>query len=438
VLETVSIKTQLTRLIIATVVLASFFAALHGYRNSLEQLDTVFDQELKGMANFVLTLSSQLDRSPTFIESEVVFQVFRHDSLVAASDNAPPTRINGKANAFGEDVFLGNRWRTYAVEQNDLFAVVAQPVNSRSESAEKILLSTVQPIVIVIPFIALLIFYIIHKSLGGLTSLSQQLKNKNSDDLTAVAVASPPEELIPVITRINELLSRVYAAFEREKQVSANAAHELRTPISVLNLTVHNIEQEFLQGNLSRDLIDELKQNTARQAAVIEQMIALYRFTPEQFIRKRRLVNPEAIFQDVISKNFDALELHRQTVSMESDVCDILGDAFALYTLFENIFRNSIKYSGEGSHIQVTIKRGPKALTISVDDSGKSVDEAELKKIFERFYRSENMSPRVKGSGLGLSIAKHIVDLHQGEISCSRSKLGGLRTEMVFTVPHEA
>ena len=429
-----SIKHQLTSLIISTVILASFLAALHGYRSSLTQLDTVFDQELLTVANIISEVAEQVEAVPPSISSSIVFQIVKGRQIISASNNAPNHVITGEPKTFGTKTFFGKRWRTYTVESKTVSVVVAHPLESRSNSAEQILLVTILPIVIAIPVIAILIVYIIQKSLKALLILSRQLKARNSDDLSEIIIESPPEELNPVIQRLNNLFARLNQAFEREKHLSANAAHELRTPISVLSLTAHNIKQEFLSGNLSPQLINELQQNIERQAHVIEQMIALYRFTPEQFTRELKEVDLDNVLQEVISNNFEQIDANNQMIALEAETLTIQGEHFALYTLFENIVRNSIKYSGKNTQILISLLQSNSNAVVTIEDSGHGLEDTELEKVFERFYRTDNGKTRVKGSGLGLSIASHIVSLHHGEIKCCRSKLGGLKTEIVFNL----
>ena len=424
----VSIKNQLISLIISAVILAIFFAALHGYRNSLKQLENVFDQELISIANVVLNVALSTENIPTQIPSSIVFQVIQNGNIISTSEHAPSDSINGATNGFHVTTFFGQRWRTYTTKRDGLTIVVAQPVSARSESAEDILFVTIVPFIVVVPIIGLLIYYIIHTTLGGLTNLSKQLKIRNPQDLSEVDIGTLPTELSPVVDRLNSLLKRLSLAFEREKQLSANAAHELRTPISVLTLTAHNIEREFSNGTLQKDLLEELNLNIKRQAHVIEQIIALYRFNPEQFSQSLKPIELIEVLQEIISNNFEQIDANRQIIELEGDAAPVQGDYFALYTLFENIITNSIKYGGHGAHILITVKALTAHAEVTIEDSGMGIKDKEIQRVFERFYRAKNNTAQIKGSGLGMSIAKHITDLHGGTISCERSPLGGLRT----------
>ena len=130
-----SIKKQLTSLIISTVILASFFAALHGYRNSLSQLDSVFDQELLTAARLIATVATEVDSLPASIDSNLVFQVIENGVVRSASSNAPNGVIKAQSNAFGSTTFFGKRWRTYAIEisyrSSNIQVVVAHPIAAR-------------------------------------------------------------------------------------------------------------------------------------------------------------------------------------------------------------------------------------------------------------------------------------------------------------------
>lgn len=437
-----SIKRQLIILIISTVMLATFFAALHGYRNSVKQLDAVFDKELTTIADFIAAFAQTKESFPENIQGEFAYQVFLNDKLISHGKYTSDNQVLSSTPGFSEKIIYGQRWRIFSQSTDKLKVIVGHPIEHRIQSAESILFVTITPILLSIPLIALLIFYIVGKSLRPLTSLSNALKNKNFDDLTKITLNHTPVELDPVINRLNHLFDRLDASFEREKQLTANTAHELRTPVSVLTITAHNILHDFEKDMLTSASLVELESNVARMAHVIEQVIALYRFTPENFHTKKEAINIEAVLQEVISNNYADLTSHQQNITLESTPYFILGEHFALYTLFENILRNAIKYSGQGSEIKVIVASLPNSkttnsttvnsVTINIEDSGQGIDEDELPKIFARFYRAKTQQPRVKGSGLGLSIVKHIADLHNGNIICSRSSMGGLCVSVEF------
>lgn len=428
-----SIKRQLIALINSSVILAILFAAFHGYRSSLTQLENVLDKELVSVATIIHDVVLASDHIPKKLQSDIVFQVIKDGDVISSSKNSPTQFIATSGEAFGVTSFFGERWRTYTANGKGLRVIVAQPIVSRIESAEGILFETIAPIIYVVPIISLLIYCIIRSSFSSLTALSNQIKHRTYNDLSEIKIGSVPSELSPVVSKLNNLLRRLDSAFQREKQLSANTAHELRTPVSVLKLTAHNIEQEFKNGSLKIELLDELSDNISRQAHVIEQIISLYRLNPEQFNEELVEVDLPSIIREVISNNFEQLDENKQSIELRGKSERVQGDYFALYTLFENIISNSVKYSGVGTFIKVTISSQVDMVRIDIEDSGIGVNQSQREKIFERFYRVINAETEVIGSGLGMSIAKHVVDLHQGSISCSNSELGGLKTSI--TIP---
>lgn len=452
-----SIQRQLLLLIISAVTLATFFAALHGYQDSSKQLDKVFDQELVSIAKFIASNSSnELSNTSAITEAanhkagivnHFVFQVFHQGELINKSSNAPNMPIvtyqqDSPAGGFTEETFNNSRWRVYSLVFNDKRVLVAQPIEYRILSAESILFVTIKPIIFTIPIIAFLIFYIINKSLKPLVELSHQIKLKSSDDLTQLHVDNLPQELTPVVSRLNSLLVKLDNAFDRERQLTANAAHELRTPISVLAITSHNILQDFNQQVLEQSSLVELQSNVERMAHVIEQIIALYRYSSDNFKDTVKPVTLDEVLKEVISNNYEALANKGQNISLlpSSKPQVLLAESFALYTLFENLLKNAIKYSGDNSEIQFLITEESNGVSVSIEDSGVGVSDAELDKLFQPFYRAGLAKTKykqaqvIKGSGLGLSIVKHITDLHHGEIKCYHSALGGLGVKVHFPV----
>jgi two-component system sensor histidine kinase QseC len=422
----VSIQSQLIKLIISLVTIATFVASIHGYRNSQAYLNEVFDSELQTIAKLIAGGSVQANTQQT-IDEQYLYQVFnKQGELLSRSSLAPQKAVSNLANGFSEQAFFGLRWRTYSVTNANYFVIVAHSQTYRDTIAEEMLMVTIIPVVISIPLIAMLIFYIVRKSLAPLRILSSQLHKKGSEDLSGVNLSKPSKELVPVVNRLNELFKRLDYAFELEKQLSANAAHELRTPISVLTLAINNMRNAFVKGELSESQFDDLMKNADRMAHVIEQIIHLFRFTPDNFFQKKSKVALEKVLQEVISNNYLSIEAAAQEIELHAKPLFTEGDAFALYVLFDNIIRNAQKYAGEGATILVTVTQQNHKLKIEIEDSGQGLSVDEIKNLSQRFFRGSNQT-NIKGSGLGLSIVKHITQLHHGELAFGHSKLGGLK-----------
>ncbi len=427
-------QNQLLKLIISVVTLATFVAALHGYNNSQDKLEDMFDRELATIANFILsqTTHSAERTSPDYQNGDIVYQVLDRDHHVLfASDNTPQKAITQQTSGFSEHNFSSKRWRTFSAHNEQFAVIVAQSINYRRKAAQTALMSTILPLVIALPLIGIMIFYVVKKTIKPLKQLSYQLKHKNSEDLSAVTVPNMSSELDPVVERLNDLLKRLNYAFELEKQLSANAAHELRTPISVLSIAANNLRHSFHEKTLNEQQFVELSASVDRMAHVIEQIIHLFRFTPESFEKKLGNVDLESVLQQVVSNNYLAIEDANQQIELEASAICLQADEFALYVLFENLIRNANKYAGAKTNIKITLAEKADKVNVTIEDSGAGLPLSEMQKLTERFYRSKNQQ-NVKGSGLGLAIVKHVTELHHGTLDFSKSELGGLKVSVHF------
>jgi two-component system sensor histidine kinase QseC len=425
-------------LTLAVFTLATFFAALHGYRNSQQQINDLFDADLVSMTQFIAAIEFVPEQnnsglaSTSTMDVAVVFQVIHQGKVIKRSQLAPMDPVVQTAAGFKDVSFFAQRWRSYSVNSGAYIVVVAQPIEYRLNSTESVVLSTVTPIVFAMPIIAVLLFYVIRKSLGSLVDLSQQLTFKNSDDLSQVIIKQPPTELQPVVMRLNSLLKRLSLAFERERTLSANTAHELRTPVSVLRLTAHNMQSSFEKNTLQLSHFEELDANVMRMAHVIEQIIALYRYSPEHFSEQMREISLDHLLREVIAEHYNDIQSAQQDISLDAFPVIVMGEPFALSIMFENILKNAIKYSGKGSQIVVSMHRQKNWIEVLTEDSG-HIDAQEIAKLTQTFYRAKNASDsEVKGSGLGLSIVQYITHIHAGKLSLSQSPLGGLAVSVML------
>ncbi len=420
-----SIQRYLLIVILSVVTLASFGAALQGYKASKTKLNQVFDEEMRSFA--IALLHSPIKEASTnvVLHSVFAYQIWLKDKLGLKSDNSPEVIITNTTRGFSDSSFLGERWRVFVLVENEIKVIVAQPIKQRFESVEQVLLEAILPIVYAIPLIGLLVFVAIKRSLKPLTLLSNQLTKKSASDLTPITVKENSEELKPIEQTLNNLLERLNNSFEREKRLSGDAAHELRTPISVLKITAHNLMIAFESNRIERHHIDELNENTVRMAHVIEQIIALNRTTPENFEQNKVELDLRALLQDVISDNFEKIEQSQQTISLNAKPVHILGDKFSLEILFDNLIKNANKYSGKKTNILIFVEDHVDNVQVVVEDSGAGIPSEQLEKVFHRFYRGKQHTET--GSGLGLSIVKHVVDLHNGQIQLMTSELGGLK-----------
>lgn len=421
-----SIRRHLTLLLIASLTLVSFSAALQGYRSSMQMSSKLFDAELISLANSFANI--KLQAIPQIFDSaeQVAVQIWQKDQLLLRSANSPDSSIGKFNQGFSERNFADKRWRIYSahIPKQQRWTMVAQPVKNRFELAQSMILAAMMPLIFSIPVLAIIIYFVVSRGLKPLRSLSFDLNNRTPRNFQPFILSDTPAELVPVLSTLNSLLTRLQSAFEREQQFASNAAHELRTPLSVLKINLHNLAKEISGKSHS---IDMLQQDTDRMIHVINQILLLSRTNPEYFEAHSHAVDVFLIAQQAISEMYTAIDKKQQSIELVGQSIMLSSNEFALQTLLQNLLANANKYSPEMGKIQVTISADSQKVSLAVDDSGVGLNHDEYQKVLQRFYRSsQQIKQKSQGSGLGLAIVNQIVDLHGGSLTLGKSRMGGL------------
>ncbi len=418
-----SIRVFLIATMLATMTLFNFVATLQGYQSSLEEAERLFDNHLSQMVKLIANLHVEHMASNLNQSSDLAYQLWHKDQLVASSANSPKGFITELTAGFDYANFNGYRWRTlvHYAPDSDYWIVAAERTDQRFVLAEKVIIKAVTPIVLGIPLVGLLVWLIISRGLKPLRNLSFQLKHKQIDDLTAVKIPDLKDELEQVVQSINDLVRRLGSALEREKRFTADAAHELRTPISALKVQLHNIAEEVSADSQS---FAQLKSGIERMQHLVEQLLSLYRFTPEEFANQFERVDIYLLAQNVLAEQHDAFEARQQSLELEGSSCYIEGDPFSLGALLQNLLSNANKYTPFGGEILVSVECSEGKVYLKVEDNGPGIKPADIDKVFERFHRLQKNLDQVfaQGCGLGLTIVKHVTELHRASIDILPSR----------------
>lgn len=447
-----SIRLFLTLTLIAIIVLVSFLSSLRGYRESMSEAETLFDMQLqehakllslvspstntsgaaKLLEELVLPQQSNLELSA---ESLIAYQVFDDQGeLVMRSVMAPSTAMSPLEVGYSDRNFSGYRWRVLVIHNPDeqRWVMAAQRLDVRYELAESVILEAVIPTVFSIPLAALLIWFIVGYGLRPIKLLAQAVRSREVSDLSAVRLDNVPRELTPLTLSTNDLLRRLQSSFNREKRFAADAAHELRTPISILKVQVHNLLEELAAPSAT---LQELQQSIDAMGHLVEQILVLNRTAPDQYMVQFLPIDLYRLAQEVISSEYEPILIREQHFDLEGASATIRGDATALRSLISNLISNASKYSPERAQIRMRIVQRGKRVSLLVEDSGPGIPGAYRERVFDRFYRldGDRHTSGASGSGLGLAIVKHIVEMHGADIVLTSSKeLGGLCVSIQF------
>ncbi len=432
-----SIRFYLVAALLSTVALGNFVAAVYGYRSSMIEAQALLDMQLADAATLINTMQP---RSAPVVEqpsSRLAFQIWTENGrLIQRSSNSSETPITVLEDGYRDENFEGYRWRTLSRfnERQRRWILVAERIDIRTQLADDLILRAVVPMVVSLPIIALIVWLVVGNGLSLIKRLAQELRGKRADDLSRLTTSDPPVELAPVVDAINDLLKRLNDSVLRERRFSADAAHELRTPLSAIKVHVHNLRSEFPEH---ADELAILDRDLGRLSHLIEQIMLLYRVTPEHYKANMQKIDLHALAQELIGDLYADIEKKQQTISLSGTSQTISGDYDSLVILLSNLILNASKYSPEGASIRVFVDHTELGICLGIEDTGPGIPLAEISRVFDRFYRvgGDRHDSKADGCGLGLAIVKHIADLHHANIILeNNADTPGLTVNVIFPV----
>ena len=343
--------------------------------------------------------------------------------LLAKSAAMPEEVVAPLEAGFKSVNFHHYRWHVLVARSADATSwyILAERDDQRYRLAESMVLQAVYPMVLAIPLIGLIIWLVLGFGLHPVIRLTRELHQREATDLRPLMEQDMPAELIPLAQSANQLLRRLEASFAREKRFSADAAHELRTPIAALKIHCDNLLQELVSPP---DSALRLQTGITRMSYLVEQILLLNRTAPDQFMGKFEPVNLTRLAKKIITEQSVQLEEKQHHIEFDGEEAWILGDRFALETLVTNLLTNAIKYTPNGGLIAVNTWLRGKDVVLEVMDNGPGIADEQRDRVFDRFYRlgGDRHQSDIPGCGLGLSIVKQVVDLHQAHIQLTQSR----------------
>lgn len=429
-----SLRRFLLVTVLATLVLVNFLSAIHGYQRSMAAASAMLDDKLKGYAHQLLSMPLQEKALPAASDDGPAFQLQDVGGRIFWRSSQSPVHVLDAADGFSEINFGGFRWRAYAEQSAhpDRRVVVAERVDLRFGLTERVVIESILPMLLSLPLAGLLIWLIVSYGLRSLKELARKLRQKSSDDLQAISLSEVPNELAPVLDSVNSLMARLQAAFERERRFSADAAHELRTPITAIRMHVHNAISE---PETAAESLSQLQLDVQRLSHLVEQMLDLHRTEPDSYTGHFEAVDLAVLVRAMVAKHYPMFVDKGQAITFSGQAPPVQGDRFALEILLRNLLSNANKYTPKGGEIQVHLCADGRGVRLSVADNGPGIDEADRARIFERFYRAggDRHSSGESGCGLGLSIVSHIAELHRAQLQLGVGIGGeGLCVSVIF------
>jgi len=366
---------------------------------------------------------------------KVAFQVFHEGRLALRSSNSPAApmlvlRELGHHAGFHDLKLDGQRWRVFASRgaERDVQVFVGEQLDARADILMGVLRGALWPMLLGLPMLAVLLIWAIRRGLAPLRELGQSLSQRSPLSLQPLTLRDAPAELMPPLQALNGLFERIATLLEAERRFTADAAHELRTPIAAIR-TQAQVALGESDDALRRHALEATLQGCDRATRLVEQMLTLARLEAEQLPMEAR-VDMAVLTRRVLA------ELAPQALARQQDLaltapegCPVAGNDTLLAVLVRNLVDNALRYSPIGARIEVELSAHGDALRLQVSDSGPGLSAPELARLGERFFRV--LGAGASGSGLGWSIVRRIAGVHGAQLHCVRSaSLGGLEVRV--------
>jgi signal transduction histidine kinase len=428
----ISIRAKLLVALLALVAGASLLVGTLTYRRVLAETSTLFDYQLRQMA---LSLRSQIPMAPRLelppdqAGADFVIQIWDpYGARVYFSRPGLPL-INATALGYADVDVGGLKWRTYGLQTLDGVIQIAQPVRVREVLARGAALRVVIPLLLLLPLLGAAIVGVVGRGLRPLRRVADEVQRRNADSLTPIAAEGLPQEVAPLVNELNRLLTRVHAAFQAQRAFVADAAHELRSPLTAVRLQLQLLDRAPDEG-ARNEARANLGAAVERAIHLVEQLLTLARNEPRAIARD---LAPIALDQAAAEGVADthALALDRRIdLALEGEPATVVGDREALRTLVRNLVDNAVRYTPPGGRVRARTRAAAQGAVLEVTDSGPGIPAPERERVFDRFYRRTGTAS--EGSGLGLAIVKAIADRHGAEVRVDGAPQGGLAVTVAF------
>ncbi len=279
-------------------------------------------------------------------------------------------------------------------------------------------------------------FFLARKSLSKVTKVTEAAKRITADRLhDRIPETAVDDELGNLILTFNEMISRLDASFEQMKQFSGDASHELRTPLTVIRTQLETALNSKVSPAETKMIIARCLDEAIRMSGTIENLLLLARSDAGQVAMKADRVDVKELMVQTYEESVILASQKSITVTLQkADPVTVQGDEYRLRQMLLNLIDNAIKYSRQKGAINLRLVREQNAARIIVSDNGIGIPEADLPRIFDRFYRVDRARSReMGGAGLGLSITRWIVEAHGGTLSVKSDLSVG--SEFTVTLP---
>ena len=438
--RTISLQSKLIKHSMYSSIFAGTLAWVLLLAMSCYQAMSVQDDLMEEIAEVLL---GDVNRSSTYQvdelshEYDMQYQLIYENEILTSSnhhDLFANTMLQSTNDGFGVLWHNGELLRSYTDQDQDLTVAMLQPLDVRLEDLWGTSFAFGGVLIIVWFLQWGILTYLIKRQLKPLHKISHEIAEKSAQDLSPMSVLSPEiKELQPIVKQLNAMLSRVESSLHAEQRFTADASHELRSPLSAIQMRLQVLQRKYADNENLMMGLQQIQLDVGRGTQVLENLLLLARLDPEQPQElATTLTNIKEKIQSVVQmlRPFAEEKDIQWQIQTQEIWCEVQPEL--MFSCLRNLIDNAIRYSPQHGLIKIAAQysNDGNAVRIEIENSGDGLSDETLQRLGERFYRA--LGTKTQGSGLGLSICKKVIELHQGNIKFSQSTLGGLNVVIEF------
>jgi len=396
----------------------SIIAGAFSYYQTYHEAEELQDDLLRQTAAYINPKTT--DYTQIGSENHILIQTFGQEDTVPLSNTLGEGFHTIKGGVDDDDDDDDDEYRAYIHQTPQGKIAVLQETEYRDDLAATAAYQSVLPLLIALPLMILLTVWITYRAMRPVKTLSASLGQRRSDDLSPLDGEGVPSEIQGFVTAINQLLQRTGENIRRQQRFIADAAHELRSPLTALSLQAERLTK-LPQSDEAREQTGLILQSIQRNRHLLEQLLTHARAQGSETQRNLTNISLQAQFRRVLQELMP-LALNKQQdigVAVENDL-RIRADDTEIYTLIKTFTDNAIRYTPAGGRIDIGFSETPTTLTIWVEDDGPGIPAAERSRVTDAFYRI--LGTEQQGTGLGLSIADAIAKRYGGKLILTDSR----------------
>lgn len=410
-----SLQVKISLALICMLLPLSILAGIFSYYDTYHETQEVQDDLLRQVANYLDPSDADDEKHSLDNDNKISVQFPNTPNPIVSL----PEQISDGLHTIQADDD-DDYYRVYTRTTKQGRIAVMQESDYREELAEMAAVQSILPMLLALPLIILLTVWITHRAMRSVKTLSNDLEQRQINDLSPIDTQDIPSEIQGFVVAINNLLQRTDENVRQQQRFIADAAHELRSPMTALSLQAERLNNMQLSAE-AREQSALLQQSIQRNRHLLEQLLSLARAQSPKTQRPKTLISLQNQFRRVLQELMPLALAKGQDigVAVEND-CQIHADDTEIYTLIKTFTDNAIRYIPKGGRIDLGFDETAEYLNIWVEDDGPGIPPSERQRVIDPFYRI--LGTEQQGTGLGLSIADTIVKRHQGRLKLADSR----------------